>query len=92
MGVSPEGVIVARVRVRLGPDAIELIAHELEHVLERVEGVKYLMDVGSSKASVSGGAFETPRAIDAGRRVAVQVEHAERAAARAKEKMTWPGR
>jgi len=54
---------------------VELIAHELEHVLERLEGVNFLLgaQVRGSGISLSGGTFETTRAIDAGRRVAREV-------------------
>jgi hypothetical protein len=87
IGVSPEGVIVARVRVRCGPRTVELIAHELEHVLERMDGVdgaKYLVQsrLGRSVRLLPGGAFETRRAIDAGERVAQEVEQATRARGR----------
>ena len=55
--------------------AIELLAHELEHVVERVEGRNLLLSVGRSGAGVvlNRGAFETTRAIDAGSRVAAEV-------------------
>ena len=75
IGISCEGVIVARVRVRRSANAVELIAHELEHVLERLEGVNFLLgaQLRGSGISLSGGTFETTRAIDAGRRVAREV-------------------
>jgi hypothetical protein len=69
--------------VRLGRDAdiVELIAHEIEHVLERVEGINLLVEwrLGRSRVTLlSGGAFETGRAIDAGRRVAGEVHESAR--------------
>ncbi len=75
IGISCEGVMVARVRVRRSANAVELIAHELEHVLERLEGVNFLLgaQLRGSGISLSGGTFETTRAIDAGRRVAREV-------------------
>ena len=81
--MSTQGTVFARVRVRLGRDAniVELIAHEVEHVLERVEGINLLLEWrhGSSRVTLlSGGAFETGRAIDVGRRVAREVHEAER--------------
>ncbi|WP_157899702.1 hypothetical protein [Luteitalea pratensis] len=71
---------MAHVSVRRSRDAIELIAHELEHVLEHLEGVTFL-DVKrpGSGISLSGGAFETRRADDSGRRVAAEVRTATRA-------------
>jgi hypothetical protein len=80
IGVTVEGVTFARVRLRRTAGAVEFLAHELEHVLERVEGVKFLMESsrGNSRVSLTGGAFETQRAIDAGRRVAMEVREAAR--------------
>ena len=55
------------VRVRPGRRAVELLAHEVEHVLERIEGVSYLIDArhGSSTVLLPDGAFETRRAAGA---------------------------
>jgi len=84
--VTRDGSTLARVRVRSGVRAVELIAHELEHVLEHIEGVKFLMEAKrpGSGVSLSGGAFETRRAIDAGRRVDREVRVATRAHAKAR--------
>jgi sulfur relay (sulfurtransferase) complex TusBCD TusD component (DsrE family) len=73
--VTRDGVTIARARVRPTKDAVELIAHELEHVLESLDGVKFLMEAGQgrSRVSLSAGSYETPRAIEAGRRVAQEV-------------------
>jgi hypothetical protein len=75
------GVLVALVRVRRGRHIVKLIAHELEHVLERVDGIHHLREsrVGSAVRSLHGGAFETQRALEAGQRVAREVEQAARA-------------
>ena len=66
------GAITAIVHVRSRPDAIELIGHELEHVIEFAEGTNYrimaLLQPGSVWA-LRGGSFETTRAVDAGLRV-----------------------
>jgi hypothetical protein len=83
IAVSAEGTVFARVRVRLGRDGniVELIAHEIEHVLERVEGINLLMEWRRGRSNVrllSGGAFETGRAIDVGRRVAREVHETAR--------------
>jgi hypothetical protein len=87
IGRSSEGVMVARVRVRIGAGTVELIAHELEHVLERIEGVNYLMASrrGSSTRLLPGGAFETKRAIEAGRRVAREMEQVTRRRAQTRQ-------
>jgi hypothetical protein len=75
IGVAPNGITVARVRLLPGSRAVELLAHEVEHVLERIEGVNYLIDARRSASTtlLAGGAFETRRAIAAGRRVAAEV-------------------
>jgi hypothetical protein len=65
--------------VRLGcPERIvELLAHEIEHIIEQLEGVR-LADmarrVPSLVRAMADGSFETRRAIDVGRAVAAEVE------------------
>jgi hypothetical protein len=75
---TADGLIVAILRMRPTGNTVELIAHELEHVLEFTEGLKFLMESsrGSSRVRLSGGAYETQRAMDAGRRVAQEVRDA----------------
>ena len=65
-----DGRVVARVRVRHGRESVEVIAHELEHVLERIDGVQLALDAlrRGSSTTLAGGAYETRRATDAGRR------------------------
>jgi hypothetical protein len=59
------------------PDTIELIAHEIEHVIERVEGVP-LRDSGCFVSRDKRGGYESCRALDIGRRVAREVDESER--------------
>lgn len=71
MGVDAEGVLVARVSVPPVSEALELIVHELEHLLEKTSGLDY---AGEAERPGSGvwrafGGFETQRAIDAGRQL-----------------------
>jgi hypothetical protein len=79
---ADDGVVVGRVEVPLGLDALEYIAHELEHVLERAEGA----DLPAQSASKDSGVwmaldgYETQRAIDRGRQVAREVRESSRAA------------
>jgi len=75
IGTTPEGVLVARILVRRSADSVELIAHELEHVVEKAEGTKFLFEAvrPGSGVSLSSSAFETQRAVEAGRRVAREV-------------------
>ena len=55
-------------------DAAELIAHELEHILEQLDGVDLQAQAGNGVVWKAGdGAFETRRAIEAGRRVAREI-------------------
>jgi hypothetical protein len=75
------GFLRAQVVVPPGSDFIELLAHELEHVVEQIEGVDLAALVRERQASqVLGGSFETVRARDAGRAAASEVEEALRAA------------
>jgi hypothetical protein len=64
------GAITAVVHVKSRPDAIELIAHELEHVLEFAEGTNYRIQARERPGSVwkLNDAYETTRAMDAGLR------------------------
>ena len=54
---TADGMTVAISRLRPTGNAVELIAHELEHVLEFAEGLKFLMEAsrGSSRVRLSGG-------------------------------------
>jgi hypothetical protein len=74
------GAIAAFVRVWSRKDAIELIAHELEHVIEFTEGIDYraLAVVQPKAVWVSnGGLFETTRAVRAGLEVKREVSLAD---------------
>ena len=67
-------LVSAHVYLKPSPRAMELIAHELEHVLEGLDGVDLQTQAGSGMVWKSGdGVFETRRAIEAGRRVAQEV-------------------
>lgn len=78
IGKSPRGVLVAHVRIRLQDDGPELIGHELEHVLERAEGINLRLEAHVPASGVSSirGELETRRAVLAGRRVAREVRKA----------------
>ena len=71
-----DGVLVAaHVFLSLTPDAVELIAHEVEHVLEQLDGVDLEAQAGSGNVwKRDDGAFETRRATEVGRRVAREVK------------------
>ena len=55
-------------------DIAELVAHEIEHVLEQLDGIDLGTHAGTAAAwREPGGAFETARALAIGRRVAQEV-------------------
>ncbi len=67
-------VVAALVHLKPSLGATELIAHELEHILEQLDGVDLQARAGNGVVWKSGdGTFETRRAIEAGRRVAREV-------------------
>ena len=64
----------AQVHIKAGSNVAELIAHELEHVLERLDDVDLQAQAGNGAVWKNGKAsFETRRAIEAGRRVAREI-------------------
>jgi hypothetical protein len=66
-----EGVVVASVSIPPVRDAVELVAHELEHVLETIRGVNFAEESKKPNSGVwkAFGGFETQAALEAGRRV-----------------------
>ena len=80
MGTDSSGVVVATVSVPPVSDVIELVAHELEHVLERVGGLDLAAQSRrrGSRIWKAFGGFESQRAIDTGRQVAREVEASRR--------------
>lgn len=77
MGVDTDGVLVARVSIPPVSEALELIAHELEHLLEKASGLDYISEAKRPGSGVwrAFGGFETQRAIDAGRRVRAELRN-----------------
>lgn len=74
------GFIRARIQLPANADFVELLAHELEHIVEQIERVDLAALERSGLASRdSGGVFETVRAREAGRAAAREVEQATRA-------------
>ena len=80
MGRHSAGVVVATVSVPPVSDVIELVAHELEHVLEKVGGLDLAVESRrrGSRVWKAFGGFESQRAIDTGRQVAREVEESRR--------------
>jgi hypothetical protein len=77
------GAVVAFVSIGASPDPAEWLAHEIEHVIEQLEGVKLqaLAAMSQHVWRTSRDTFETDRAIRAGRAVLDEVRSAERLAA-----------
>jgi hypothetical protein len=68
-------LIAADVFLQSPANAAELIAHEIEHVLEQLDGVDLEAQLGSGNVwKREDGAFETRRAIEVGRRVAREIK------------------
>ena len=75
-----DGVVVAQITIPPVSDAIELVAHELQHVLEKVRGLDFKGEAGRPGSGVwrAFGGYETQAAIDAGRQVAKEAREARR--------------
>lgn len=59
----------------LSPRLPELVAHEVEHVIEQLDGVDlHRLDGTGDVWSITHDVFETKRAIEVGRRVALEIE------------------
>ena len=68
------GVLAADIELGLGADLTELLGHEFEHLIEQLDGVDLQGMARSGQAvRTRDGAFETRRAIAAGRRVTAEV-------------------
>jgi hypothetical protein len=63
------GALRADVVLVFGGDYVELLAHEFEHVLEQVDGVRLSEQMPDNRAWLTAsGAFETTRALEVGLR------------------------
>jgi hypothetical protein len=68
---TPAGNLVAAIEILPLTDTVELIAHEIEHVIEQIDGIdlasrSLLPDTGVRVAAGHPNAFETTRAVRAG--------------------------
>ena len=74
------GYITAEIIVPPGLEFFELLAQELEHVLEQIEGVDLAALIRRGLATRdASGIFETARARDAGLSAALEIEEGLRA-------------
>jgi hypothetical protein len=68
------GAVIAVIEIRSSSELSELLAHELEHLIEQLEGADLPALAKRGEAHRGrDGVFETRRAISAGRRVAGEV-------------------
>jgi Tol biopolymer transport system component len=67
-------LVAADINLLVVADAVELIAHEVEHVIEQLDGAEPQHDACGRRT----GAVETCRAVEVGRQVAREVEQAGR--------------
>jgi hypothetical protein len=68
------GDLVADIEIRSSTELLELLGHEFEHLIEKLDGVDLLALVRRGEARrLPDGAFETTRAIRAGQRVSREV-------------------
>ena len=72
--INPGRASLADMVLMSPADTVELIAHEIEHVIEALEGIR-LTEQGC-KGSSMGHARESCRAVEAGRQVAAEVQAA----------------
>jgi hypothetical protein len=71
---APGGGTIAEIELGSSSDLVELLGHELEHLIERLDAVDLPALVREGEArQLEGGAFETKRAIAAGQRVSGEV-------------------
>lgn len=76
------GVVVASVKLPPLGDTIELMAHELQHVIERTRGLDFHAEAERAGSGVwqTLGGYETQAAVDVSRQVAKELRAHSRAA------------
>ena len=69
-----QGRLLASVEISAGGDFAELLAHELEHVIEQLDGIDLAAKAAISNTGVHScnGGFETSRAVRVGNLVALE--------------------
>jgi hypothetical protein len=76
--VRRDGVLYAEIQIAPLNDHVELIAHEIEHVIEQLDGVDLTLHAslrGAAASRTDDGAFETIRAVRTGLAVTREVEN-----------------
>jgi hypothetical protein len=59
-------------------ELVEVLAHELEHVIEQLDGVELRADSSHGMYQLANGSFETARAVHIGQQVSGEVDAANR--------------
>jgi hypothetical protein len=75
--VRRDGSILAEIEIAPLNDPVELIAHEIEHVIEQLDGVDLKQHAslrGAAASKCEDGSFETVRAVRTGLAVSREVE------------------
>ena len=77
---TTSGIMVAQVQLSVRTDPVEWIAHEIEHIVEQLDGLSLpaLAAVNHGAWLTADQTFETRRAIEAGRAVVDEMTRARR--------------
>jgi len=76
---AAEGRLIAAVEINMAGDFVELLAHELEHVIEQLDGIDLAAKAAVPRSGVrtcGDGTFETSRAVRVGTLVALEARRA----------------
>lgn len=75
LSTLPDGSRLAVVAIPGGLRLAELVAHEVEHILERLDGARVASQhaLGDTSVRRAAGTFETARAVLVGQRVAAEL-------------------
>jgi hypothetical protein len=79
-GLAARADILIAQDFRSVAELVEVLAHELEHVIEQLDGVELRADSSHGVSQLANGSFETARAVHVGQQVAGEVDAAGRVA------------
>jgi hypothetical protein len=79
-GLAARADILIAQDFRSFAELVEVLAHELEHVIEQLDGVELRADSSHGVYQLADGSFETARAVHIGQQVAGEVDAAGRVA------------
>lgn len=77
---TTSGILVAQVQLSVRTNPVEWIAHELEHIVEQLEGLRLPALAAANQGAwlTADSTFETTRAIETGRAVVDEMTRARR--------------